>query len=197
MTYPPAYERTTYRGVTLDQMTKAAIVEAERRLGRPLVLIQGSYHSGVSASAGTHDGGGTVDIAPTEHKRVVRTLRELGFAAWHRPAIKGLWGEHIHAVLYGNAKLSPAAFRQVDAYRRGRDGLAGDGPDAAAWRPFPIPAFIYPPIESRGPVVDATLRRLDASHAKARAKGKTRRAAKLAAAASKLRKIKPAKRWTR
>ncbi len=34
-------------------------------------------------------------------------LRSIGFAAWYRPAITGLWGAHIHAVLIDHGKLSP------------------------------------------------------------------------------------------
>lgn len=197
MTYPPAYERTVYRGVTLDQMTKAAIVEAERRLGRRLDLLQGSYNAGrVSASAGTHDGGGVVDIAPTDHVRVVKVLRRLGFAAWHRPAIKGLWGEHIHAVLIGNARLSPSAARQVTAYRQGRDGLAGNGPDTA-WRPPTIPTFVYPPIETRGPAIDRIEDDLIAARKRAKSKGKPTRRARIKASLKALRQIKIKRKWTR
>lgn len=197
MSYPPAYDRTVYRGVTLDQMTKHAIIEAERRLGRPLVLLQGSYNAGrVGASAGTHDGGGAVDIAATDHVRVVKVLRRLGFAAWHRPAIPGVWGEHIHAVLIGNARLSPAAQRQVTAYRQGRDGLAGNGPDTA-WRPSPIPTFAYPPIETRGPVVDRAEADLVKARKAAKRNDKPVKLRRLKASLKALREITIKKRWTR
>lgn len=124
------YDLTTHDGETVDQLTKLALLEAEQRLGYPLSITQGSYNAGgVSASAGTHDGGGVVDLLEWNHRRKVRVLRAVGFAAWHRPAIPGLWPGHIHAVLIGNRKLSPAARRQVDAYLAGRNGLADNGPD--------------------------------------------------------------------
>lgn len=128
----------------VDKYTAAALEEAERRLGYTLTIVQGSYNAGgVSASSGTHDGGGTVDLTAHDHERKVRVLRSIGFAVWYRPAIKGLWNAHCHAVLIGNAKLAPAAARQVESYRRGRDGLKGDNVDPT-WRPNPIPQFKYP-----------------------------------------------------
>lgn len=123
------YDLTTYDGRRVDWLTRRALQATAKRLGYSLTLHQGSYNRGVSASAGTHDGGGVVDLAPWDHARKVRELRRTGFAAWYRPAIPGLWGAHIHAVLIGNAKMSAAANRQVSAYLAGRDGLAGNGPD--------------------------------------------------------------------
>jgi len=137
-----AYDRTTHDGKTVDWLTKAALMECERRLGYPLTIVQGSYHRGVSASAGTHDGGGVVDLAPWDWENKVRVLRAVGFAVWHRPTLPGVWGEHIHAVLIGNSKLAPSAARQVTAYRAGRDGLARNLPDNT-WRPKPIPTFTW------------------------------------------------------
>lgn len=128
MTKP--YDLTTYDGNRVDWLTRAALEETAQRLGYDLTITQGSYNAGgVSASAGTHDGGGVVDLAPAKHADKVRELRRTGFAAWYRPAIAGLWPAHIHAVLIGNRKLAPVARRQVDAYLAGRDGLAGNRPD--------------------------------------------------------------------
>lgn len=145
------YELTTHDGKTVDRMTKQALEKAERRLGYPLTIVQGSYNQGrVSQSAGTHDGGGVVDLAPWDWERKVRVLREIGFAAWHRTPAQGPWGEHIHAVLIGNTKAAPSALRQVDAYRRGRNGLANNGLDDF-WRPKTIKPYVYkaPPPPSR------------------------------------------------
>lgn len=137
------YERITWRGFTFDRYTVAAIEAAEDLLGFKLTIAQGSYNTTVSASAGTHDGGGAVDVMPTDRPaRVVRALRTVGFAAWHRLPSQGPWGEHIHAVQIGNARLAPVAARQVTAYRNGRDGLADNAPDPT-WRPNPIPTFNY------------------------------------------------------
>jgi len=138
------YAKTTHDGKTVDCLTDAALLEAERRLGYPLTIVQGSYNrGGVSQSAGTHDGGGAVDLSPWDWEKKVRVMRAVGFAAWHRPAIRGVWAEHIHCILIGNQKLSPAAAAQVVDYRNHRDGLAGHGPDNT-WHPNPIPTFKMP-----------------------------------------------------
>lgn len=127
---PKPYDRTTYDGNTVDWLTRAALEQVAQRLGYALTVVQGSYNpGGVKQSGGTHDGGGVVDLAPADWKRKVLELRRAGFAAWYRPAIPGLWGAHVHAVLIGNAKLSAAAKAQVLEYLRGDDGLAGSGRD--------------------------------------------------------------------
>lgn len=133
---PHPYDRTTYDGPThvVDELTKAALDRVAGRLDYDLSLYQGSYHKGVGPSAGTHDGGGVVDLAPWDHVDKVRELRRVGFAAWYRPAIAGLWAAHIHAVLMGNRKLSPAARAQVAEYLAGFDGLAGSGRDTGPRR---------------------------------------------------------------
>jgi hypothetical protein len=127
---PRPYQITSYDGKTVDWLTRAALEDAAHRLGYDLTLHQGSYNAGrVAASAGTHDGGGVVDLAPWDHERKVLELRRTGFAAWYRPAIPGLWGAHIHAVLIGNRRLSAGAAAQVADYLAGYDGLARKGAD--------------------------------------------------------------------
>jgi hypothetical protein len=134
MNAPKPYDLTTHGGKRVDWLTKAALLKAERMLGYELTIVQGSYNSGkVSASAGTHDGGGVVDLAPWDWERKVRALRLCGFRAWYRKELwkngKRVWGDHIHAVQQGNDKLSPGAVQQVLQAIRGRDGLAASGPD--------------------------------------------------------------------
>jgi hypothetical protein len=126
---PRPYDRTTYDGKTVDWLTKMALIDTAGRLGYDLTVVQGSYTSGVSASGGTHDGGGVVDLAANDHARKVRELRRTGFAAWYRPARPGVWSAHVHAVLIGNLRLSPEARDQVAEYLAGYDGLAGEGRD--------------------------------------------------------------------
>jgi hypothetical protein len=141
---PRPYSKTTHGGKVVDEITHQALLAAEKRLGYELTVYQGSYNAGgVAASGGTHDGGGAVDLAPYDWRNKVRALRAVGFAAWYRKAIPGLWGAHIHAVLIGNKKLSPSAKAQVAAYYAGRDGLASNGPDPHH-RPRPIPVFQMP-----------------------------------------------------
>lgn len=124
------YDLTERDGKTLDHLTDAALQHAERRLGYPLTITQGSYNAGkVAASAGTHDGGGVVDLLAWDWHRKVIALREVGFAAWYRPAIPGLWPAHIHAVLIGHQRLSDAANRQVVDYLQRRNGLKDHAPD--------------------------------------------------------------------
>jgi len=142
------FERTTYGDVrpkTVDWKTRAALEEAERRLGYRLTIVQGSYNAGgVRQSGGTHDGGGVVDLLAWDWQQKVRVLRKVGFAAWYRPTISGLWGAHIHAVLIDHGQLSSSAAAQVASYRAGRDGLKGNRADTF-WRPNPIPVFAYKP----------------------------------------------------
>ena len=136
------YKRTTHDGNTVNWRTKAMLLEMERRLGYELSVSQGSYNTGVSASAGTHDGGGAVDLSAFDWKNKVRAGRAVGFAMWHRPAIAGLWPEHIHGIAIGDKEMSSGAAAQVVDYRNHRDGLASHAPDNT-WHPDPIPTFNY------------------------------------------------------
>jgi hypothetical protein len=130
---PKPYDKTTHDGKTVDWLTKAAIQNAEKILGYPLSLTQGSYNAGrVSASAGTHDGGGAVDLKAWDWQSKIRALRLSGFAAWYRDPSEGSWPAHIHAVLVGNRKLAPSAQRQVYAFHKGLNGLANGGADRHA-----------------------------------------------------------------
>lgn len=127
--------RVTYLGRTVNTRTRAMLVEAQSRAGRSIALTQGSYNpGGDSTSAGTHDGGGVVDISvsgmsATTRTAVVRQLREVGFAAWSRTPAQGDWGPHVHAVAISDPDLSGQAQTQVGDYYLGRNGLADDGPD--------------------------------------------------------------------
>lgn len=142
-----AYERTAERGgKMLNYRTLEMLEIAERRYaawlgltGVEWVLSQGSW-SNATASAGTHAGGGALDIDATswdtaaERDRIVLELRRIGFAAWYRPKLVRadgslVWNPHIHAIAIGDRELSPAADDQVTAYRFGHNGLADNGPD--------------------------------------------------------------------
>ncbi len=139
-----AYKRVTFRGKTVNKRTAAALLEAEHRLGYELTVVQGSYNGGsgsVSQSAGTHDGGGAVDLAPYDWERKVTVLRKIGWAAWHRPAISGLWGEHIHAGLKGDRQAAAGLVNQFRYYAQGLSGLADHAPDP--FQPHPSTVFRY------------------------------------------------------
>lgn len=103
----------------------------------PVVITQGSYSGGVSASAGTHDRGGAVDIrvkdlSPRERVEVETCGRRVGFAAWIRDPDEGDWPWHIHMIAIGCPDLSSGARAQVTAYKNGRNGLRNNGPDTGS-----------------------------------------------------------------
>ncbi|MFE9193661.1 peptidoglycan-binding protein [Micromonospora sp. NPDC007208] len=122
-------------GYVVNARTQAMLAEAQRLLGYPLVLDQGSYNPGGDpTSAGTHDGGGVVDIAVTgmtaaKRTAVARALRQVGFAAWVRNPNQGDWPWHIHATAISDTDLSSQAQHQVGDYFLGMNGLANQGPD--------------------------------------------------------------------
>lgn len=96
------------------------------------LITQGGYNNGaVPASAGTHDGGGVIDVAAslvdTEAKRKI--WRKSGWAMWHRRTWEGNWPEHGHGVLIGCPHASAGAKRQVTAYKAGLNGLASKAAD--------------------------------------------------------------------
>jgi len=123
-------------GPVLNRRTNRMKMAAAKRLsGCKFVVTQGSYNAGgVAQSAGTHDGGGAVDLSVNSgcgaRRNAVRALRIVGFAAWFRPTIEGLWKKHIHAIAVNDTDLSAGAANQVSEYYRGFDGLDGDGRDA-------------------------------------------------------------------
>lgn len=132
------YTRTTYGGRTVNVRTREMLKLAAAWAGVTINLTQGSYNRGVSASAGTHDGGGVVDISvnawsSATRTRVVVALRKAGFAAWLRTPAQG-FSYHIHACAIGDREIAPAAGRQVQSYFNGRNGLANNGPDDAERR---------------------------------------------------------------
>lgn len=142
--YPKPFDRVTFRGKTMDNKTMYGLLAAERRLGYELTITQGCYNAGgVSASAGTHDAGGVVDLAPWDYENKVRVLRDLGWAAWYRSPSEGPWQAHIHAVMIDQGNLSPSAAEQVAQYRNGLNGLANHAADPNPYRPNPIPVFDY------------------------------------------------------
>jgi len=132
-----AGRRATYDGHTVDARTRRMMLAASHRLGRTCVLgvTQGSYNAGgVGASGGTHDGGGAVDLDLGQRcgrriRTVVKSLRLVGFAAWFRPKIEGLWNAHVHAIAISDPDLAPAAVDQVWDYFIHRDGLKSHAPD--------------------------------------------------------------------
>ncbi|MGW4812916.1 peptidoglycan-binding domain-containing protein [Kitasatospora cineracea] len=122
-------------GYTVDTRTQNMLTEAERLLGFRLTLDQGSYNPGGDpTSAGTHDGGGVVDInvdgmSSTTRTAVARALRQVGFAAWVRNPTQGNWPWHIHAAAISDTDLATQAQNQTGDYYLGLNGLANHAAD--------------------------------------------------------------------
>ncbi|GII63610.1 peptidoglycan-binding protein [Sphaerisporangium krabiense] len=127
--------RVSAGGFVLGTRTRSMLAEAKRLLGRDLVLLQGSYNPGGDpTSAGTHDGGGVVDISvkgmsSATRTTAVRALRRVGFAAWLRNPDQADWPWHVHAVAINDTDLSSQAQHQVGDYYLGLNGLSGRGRD--------------------------------------------------------------------
>jgi len=153
--------RIVWRKTQLNRRTVAMLVAAEKLYKSQFKFIQGSYNKGgVEASAGTHDGGGAVDVdvvkqSPAQRRAIVLALRQVGFAAWLRTPAQGRWPYHVHAIAIGDKDLSRGAAIQVLEYKRKRNGLANRGKDdgppgfyAMTWEiylkahPVPVPPAI-------------------------------------------------------
>lgn len=133
---PKQYQKVTFHGKTTDYRTAVMARRVEKKLGIQFICWQGSYSDG-SLSAGTHSGGGALDLnvpAGQDPAQVARHLRRSGFAAWYRGPDSG-FDPHIHAIDIGNTRLSSEAAAQVVKFNRGEDGLAGSNPDPQPYRP--------------------------------------------------------------
>jgi hypothetical protein len=141
VTTPIAFQYIPWRGATVDRKTVELLKIAERRLGYVVDVIKG--HSVTSAVSGTtHNGGGVGDLQPFDHEKKVKALRDLGCAAWFRPAIPGTWPDHIHFVVCRHGNLDPMAADQVEDYDKGLNGLAGHAKDPNTYHPD-VPDFSY------------------------------------------------------
>lgn len=138
--------RTVADGHTLSTRTLAVLADAAdaAKVPRPRVL-QGSWSKG-GLSAGTHEGGGAVDVSVrgldhAQQVRLVTELRRRNAVAWLRTEAYG-WqdGDHLHAIVRDEPGLSVAAEKQVHAYDLNRNGLANRGRD-------PHPRPMQHPIE--------------------------------------------------
>lgn len=118
-------------GDVLNRRTLDMYEEAEKIAGIDMTITQGSYTGSNPGSAGTHDGGGAVDISVRgiNAREAVTALRNVGFAAWHRTADQGDWSPHIHAIAISDTDMSPDAQKQAGDYFLGRNGLASGAPD--------------------------------------------------------------------
>lgn len=123
----------TYGGKRVNARTKSMLANADGKVSFSITLTQGSYTSSNPDSAGTHDGGGVVDIAvnslsTTQRWQLVKALRTVGFAAWLRTPDQG-FAYHVHAVAVADPDLSSQAQAQVHDYYFGKNGLASHAGD--------------------------------------------------------------------
>lgn len=126
-----------YEGSQFDERTRDMLVEVDALTPFAWTPSQGSY-SNASASAGTHSGGGAVDVTGLgvdQCNALVDAMRRVGFAAWHRTPEQSDWVRHVHGIAVqpggkgDRGCLHPSAHDQVIDYYEGRNGLAGNGPD--------------------------------------------------------------------
>lgn len=142
-----AFDKVVYNGHLMDKKTKAFLQAMEQALGYPLTVMQGCYTSSNPSSAGTHDQGGVIDLAPWDWQRKVRVGANLGAFIWHRPYLAGEWPEHIHFGIRNHGNLAPDAARQQvdwDAHPP-RNGLANHAPMGPNEYHVYNHAFHYPP----------------------------------------------------
>lgn len=159
------WDRVTKGRHTLYRRDWALIADAGVSAGVQVRVMQGSWSGNVKASAGTHSGGGAVDISVagmTERQALalVYQLRRRNCAAWLRSPRFGwparLGGPHIHCIVKDSPGLSPGARSQVAAYNRARNGLVGSAhdpfnrPTQRAWLlPGQQPLIVVPAVAKR------------------------------------------------
>lgn len=130
--------KVNYKGETFDARTRDMLRELDRRTPEISIhLTQGSYSDG-SLSAGTHSGGGAVDISVrgmtlAQILTIIKIANEIGFeASWHRTFPEWTKGDHIHMIATGAPDLGEVARNQIEAVRDGFNGLGHlghGGPD--------------------------------------------------------------------
>lgn len=137
----PATDKVRYQGHTVSRRIRDMLRWVEDRAGVPVLIAQGSYRgsSAATASGSTHDRE-AIDLrvghlTSGQRVKLVRALKDAGFAAWYRRPMPGVWGPHIHALPIGG-DLSTSARNQVRSYDAGRDGLRGNRLDNT-YRPEP------------------------------------------------------------
>ena len=140
-TVSPGSRTSSYGGKTVNTRTRDMLAAADAMLSWSLLLDQGSYTTEDPTSAGTHDGGGVVDVTvtnltTTQRWETVQALRTVGFAAWLRNPSQGSWPYHIHAAAVSDPDLATVAADQIHDYYFGKNGLANHAGDdtPAAYR---------------------------------------------------------------
>ena len=126
-------------GYTCSCVVKSLpLVEAEmKQLGLiqdHIDIFQLGYRSDVSASAGTHNAGGCVDVAQY-HGAQIQVWREWGWTMQRRD-LSGV-KTHAHGWPYKCTHLAPAAQRQEADWDRKDAGLVGSAQVVGMWPVLP------------------------------------------------------------
>ncbi|WP_404385880.1 hypothetical protein LL946_06270 [Knoellia locipacati] len=128
----------TENGEAVNERTRAMFRKAEALSDSDMTITQG--RGGAEASAGTHVGGGVIDIrvndAPARTSARVAALREVGFAAWFR---NWAGNEHIHAIAVGDPWVAYGSHRslcQIHQFRFGGEGVSCSDSTAGTDRPL-------------------------------------------------------------
>lgn len=126
-------ERIPFRGVGL---TCSCVVESLpyveldlllRGLIRESVTIyQLGYRNDVSASAGTHSGGGNTDVGQFSDEQI-KVWRRWGWTIQHRTRAQGFDMDHGHGWPLGCPHLSAGGRSQAAQWARGTNGLVSAG----------------------------------------------------------------------
>ncbi|PKO06725.1 MAG: hypothetical protein CVU41_05150 [Chloroflexi bacterium HGW-Chloroflexi-3] len=150
---PENFDLVIINGMYINQRTFSMLEHAQSIYGGEIELTgyhltQGSYTNLVSASFGTHNGGGAVDLSVIQYGTyqvlypdidpLIQALRIAGFAAWLRDFDQLYPGSpiHIHAIAIGDRDLSSPARDQLTGefgYFRGFNGIPQEN------RSVPIP----------------------------------------------------------
>lgn len=142
-TRKPPCTRALWRGVVVCSHSVPKLNAWAVSIGNAIRLTPlagcGSYQTSTKASAGTHAGGGAIDITgngmtSTQRTMVARKGREVGLqVAWFRPYRANVWTNHFHALDPDCPQLASVAAGQcVDCFNND-NGLVGTAPDDG-WR---------------------------------------------------------------
>lgn len=148
-------DRILFRGREYDYLTMAGHLHWEYCLGKldgrdgpvEIPISQGPFSTAVAQSGNTHAGSGAEDTgcpSGVTWGQLAWAGRLAGWFASVRLASQGDWGQHVHAVQYGNPWLSTAAAQQISNWMNYDDaGLVGNDRDVMR-DPEPMVALRYP-----------------------------------------------------
>jgi peptidoglycan hydrolase-like protein with peptidoglycan-binding domain len=135
----PACLRVLWRGVVVCSHMVPRLNAWAESTGDAVLIWPlagcGSYQTSTKASAGTHAGGGAVDVNANPHSPLQRTMvitnaRKVGLQiGWFRAYRSGVWTNHYHVLDPNCPQLASVAAAQCVECFNGGDGLVGTKPD--------------------------------------------------------------------